>query len=279
MKTLSGKVITMKRIKALSWVPFLAIMAFTPHRSNTYADNCTIKNTAFKAGEKVTMSVYYAVAGIYVDAGTATFSTTLENLNGRPVFHVVGEGRTNSSYDFLYKVRDKYESYIDTATMQTLKFIRNVNEGGYKKYQNVSFNKTANTAVSADGVFKVPECVQDVVSAVFYARNIDFSLLKPNDKITFSMFLDNEVYNMYIRYLGKEQIKTKYGKFNAIKFKPLLIKGTIFEGGEQMTVWVTDDQNRIPIRIESPISVGKIKVDMMGHENLRYPLTSLIRRR
>ena len=251
MKTLSGKVITMKRIKALSWVPFLAIMAFTPHRSNTYADNCTIKNTAFKAGEKVTMSVYYAVAGIYVDAGTATFSTTLENLNGRPVFHVVGEGRTNSSYDFLYKVRDKYESYIDTATMQTLKFIRNVNEGGYKKYQNVSFNKTANTAVSADGVFKVPECVQDVVSAVFYARNIDFSLLKPNDKITFSMFLDNEVYNMYIRYLGKEQIKTKYGKFNAIKFKPLLIKGTIFEGGEQMTVWVTDDQNRIPIRIEA----------------------------
>lgn len=279
MKTLSGKVITMKRIKALSWVPLLAIMAFTPHRSNTYADNCTIKNTAFKAGEKVTMSVYYAVAGIYVDAGTATFSTTLENLNGRPVFHVVGEGRTNSSYDFLYKVRDKYESYIDTATMQTLKFIRNVNEGGYKKYQNVSFNKTANTAVSADGVFKVPECVQDVVSAVFYARNIDFSLLKPNDKITFSMFLDNEVYNMYIRYLGKEQIKTKYGKFNAIKFKPLLIKGTIFEGGEQMTVWVTDDQNRIPVRIESPISVGKIKVDMMGHENLRYPLTSLIRRR
>lgn len=266
-------------IKRLSWVPLLAVMAFTPAPGNTHSENCTIKNTAFKAGEKVSMSVYYAVAGIYVDAGTATFTTTLETLNGKPVYHVVGEGRTNSSYDFLYKVRDKYERYIDTTTMQTLKFVRNVNEGGYKKYQNVSFNKTANTAVSSDGVFKVPECVQDVVSAVFYARNIDFSLLKPNDKITFSMFLDNEVFNMYIRYLGKEQIKTKYGKFNAIKFKPLLIKGTIFEGGEQMTVWVSDDQNRIPVRIESPISVGKVKVDMMGHENLRYPLTSLIKRR
>ncbi len=93
------------------------------------------------------------------------------------------------------------------------------------------------------------------------------------------MFLDNEVYNMYIRYLGKETIKTKYGKFDAIKFKPLLIKGTIFEGGENMTVWVTDDDNHIPVRIESPIVVGKVKMDMMNYENIRHPLTSLIKRR
>ena len=117
-------------------------------------------------------------------------------------------------------------------------------KGGYKKYQNVTFNKTANTAITNDGVFKVPTCVQDVVSAVFYARNIDFGKLLPNDKIAFDMFLDNEVFNMYIRYLGKETIKTKYGKFRAIKFKPLLIKGTIFKGGEEMVVWVTDDENR-----------------------------------
>ena len=90
------------------------------------------------------------------------------------------------------------------------------------------------------------------------------------------MFLDNENYEMYIRYLGKENIKTKYGKFRAIKFKPLLIKGTIFEGGEKMTVWVSDDANRLPIRIESPISVGNIKVDMMSYRNLKYPLSSLI---
>jgi hypothetical protein len=163
--------------------------------------------------------------------------------------------------------------------MQALKFVRNVNEGGYKKYQNVTFNKTANTAVTNEGVFKVPPCVQDVVSSVFYARNIDFSKLNPDDKIAFSMFLDNEVHEMYIRYLGKETIKTQFGKFNAIKFKPLLIKGTLFEGGEKMTVWVTDDANHIPIRIESPIIVGKVKMDMMSYENLRHPVTSLIRRR
>ena len=93
------------------------------------------------------------------------------------------------------------------------------------------------------------------------------------------MFLDNEVFNMYIRYLGKETVKTKYGKFRAIKFKPLLIKGTIFEGGEKMTVWVSDDNNHVPLRIESPITVGSVKIDMMGNKNLRYPLTSLIKLR
>lgn len=260
-------------------IPAIALMAFTTRANSPFQEQCNIRNTAFKAGEKVTMTVYYSVAGVYLHGGTATFTNTLEILNNKPVYHIVGEGHTNSSYDVIFKVRDRYETYIDTATMQPLKFIRNVNEGGYKKYQNVTFNKTANTALTNDGVFKVPACVQDVVSAVFYARNVDFENLQPNDKIAFSMFLDNEVYNMYIRFLGRETIKTKYGKFRAIKFKPLLIKGTIFEGGEQMTVWVTDDDNRLPVRIESPISVGKVKIDMMGHENLRYPLSSLIRRR
>ena len=161
--------------------------------------------------------------------------------------------------------------------MQPLKFLRNVDEGGYKKYENITFNRNANTAVTTEGVFKVPDCVQDVLSAVYYARNIDFSIYQPNDKIPFHMFLDNDVFNMYVRYLGKETVKTKYGKFRAIKFKPLLIKGTIFQGGEKMTVWVSDDANRVPVRIESPIVVGKVKVDMMGSKNLRYPLTSLIK--
>jgi len=240
---------------------------------------CGIQNISYKVDEEVSFTVFYAVAGIYVNAGTATFTSRLETLNNRPVFHITGEGKTNSSYNLVYKVHDKYETYIDTATMQPLKFIRNVNEGGYKKYENITFNKSANTAVSTKGVFKVPACVQDVVSAMYYARNVDFSRLQPEDKIPFSMFLDNEVFNMYIRYVGKEVIKTKYGKFNAIKIKPLLLKGQIFEGGEKMTVWVTDDANHIPIRVESPLVVGKVKIDMMSYANLRHPLSSLIKRK
>jgi hypothetical protein len=166
-------------------------------------------------------------------------------------------------------------SFVDTATLQPLKFIRNVYEGGYKKYENVTFNQAANTAVTNEGVFKVPNCVQDVVSAIYYSRNIDFNSYKEGDKIPFSMFLDNQTFELYIRYLGKETVKTKYGKFKAIKFKPLLIKGTIFEGGEKMTVWVCDDLNPHSIKLRA-LFLLNIKVDMMGYRNQKFPLTSLI---
>jgi len=266
----------MMGVKSIS-ILSLALMAFNIKAKAPGDEFCGIRNTTFQAGEEVTYTVYYNVAGLYIDAGTAIFTNSIERIGSRPVYHITGDGKTNPSYDWIYKVRDKYETFIDTATLQPLKFLRNVNEGGYKKYENVSFNRSANAAVTTEGVFKVPDCVQDVLSAVYYARNIDFNKYQANDKIPFNMFLDNQVYNMYIRYLGKETVKTKYGKFRAIKFKPLLIKGTIFEGGEKMTVWVSDDANRVPLRIESPIVVGKVKVDMMSHRNLRYPLTSLIK--
>jgi hypothetical protein len=118
--------------------------------------------------------------------------------------------------------------------------------------------------------------VQDVLSAIYYARNIDFNKYKPGDKIPFNMFIDEEVHPLFIRYLGKEVVKTKYGKYKAIKFSPLLINGTIFSGGEKMVVWVSDDPNHVPLRIESPITVGSVKVDMKGYSNLRYPLSSRI---
>lgn len=244
--------------------------------SNQQTPFCGIHNTAFKDGEEVNMKVYYTTLGLYVGAGEAKFTTTLERYNGIPVYHCVGEGKTYSFFDNFYKVRDRYETYIDTGTMLPLKFIRNVNEGGYKIYNNVTFNHNAATAVSTNGLFKVTSCIQDVISSVYYARNIDFNKFKPGDKIPFDMFLDDEIYHLYLRYEGKENVKTKYGKFRAIKFKPLLIKGTIFQGGENMNVWVSDDANHLLLRAESPISVGSIKVDMMGYKNLRYPLTSLI---
>src|SRR5450432_3876979 len=242
-------------------------------------DFCGLQNHAFKVGESITYRVYYKLAGVYIAAGEATFVCALEDLAGKAVYHVTGDGKTYSFYDNFFKVRDKYETFIDTSNLQPLKFIRNVNEGTYKKYENISFNKTAHTAITNNGVYKTPDCVQDVLSTMYYARNINFDKYKPGDKIPFSMFLDNQVYSIYIRYVGKETIKTRYGKFRSIKIKPLLIKGTIFQGGEKMDVWIGDDANHIPVRVESPISVGSIVVDMMDFHNLRSPLSSLVSRR
>lgn len=253
----------------------LCSFSFTTH----YDDGCNMRNTAFKADEEIKMKVFYSTLGMYVGAGEATFSASLERYNGKPVYHLVGVGSTYSFFDGFFKVRDRYESYVDTTDLLPYKFVRNIDEGGYKKYNNVTFNHAANTAVTTNGVFKVTDCIQDVVSMVYYCRNINFDKYKVNDKIMFDMFLDDEVFHMYIRYMGKETIKTRYGKFNAIKIRPLLIKGTIFEGGEKMTAWLSDDPNHILLRAESPIAVGSIKVDMMGYKNLRYPLSSLIKTR
>jgi len=181
----------MKGIKTLSLLALVS-MAFTIKAKAPDDEFCGVKNTAFQAGEEISYTVYYAVAGIYIDAGNATFTNVLEKINGRPVYHIAGVGKTNPSYDWIYKVRDKYETFIDTGSLQPLKFLRNVDEGGYKKYENVTFNRNANTAVTTEGVFKVPDCVQDVLSAVYYSRNIDFNKYNVNDKIPFSMFLDNE---------------------------------------------------------------------------------------
>jgi hypothetical protein len=244
--------------------------------TSKFDDTCNIRNKAFKADEEVRMKVFYSTLGMYIGAGEATFTSSLERFNGKQVYHLIGEGKTYPTFDNFFKVRDKYESYVDTTNLLPYKFVRNIDEGGYKKYNNVTFNQKANTAISTNGVFKITDCMQDVVSMVYYARNIDFSKYKVDDKIPFDMFLDDEIFHLYIRYLGKEKIKTRYGKFNAIKIRPLLVKGTIFEGGEKMTAWLSDDPNHLLLRAESPIAVGSIKVDMMSYKNLRHPLTSLI---
>lgn len=246
---------------------------------NAQVNFCGIKNSTTQNGEEITYTIYYALAGAHVNAGSTTFSNKLERLNGKTVYHVTGAGGSNTKYDWIYKVRDRYESYIDTATMQPLKFFRDVNEGSTKKLETVNFNHNNNTATNEKGTYKVPACVQDVLSMIYYARNIDFDKYKKGDKVPFQMFLENQVYDLYIRYQGKEDVKTKYGKFNAIKFKVLLIPGTIFKGGEDMTVWVSDDENHIPVRIESQIMVGSIKVDMTSFKNLRYPLGNVVKKK
>lgn len=257
---------------------FTIVSLLITMQSRAQTDFCGIKNTSFQHGEKLEFKVFYNMGRLWVGAGLATFETKLENYANKKVYHVVGDGKTLKSYEWFYKVRDRYETFIDAETMLPVKFVRNVNEGGFKIYNNVTFNQNIGQAVSTNGVFKVPPCIQDVLSAIFYARNIDYSQYKPGDKIPFAMFLDDEVFNLYIRYVGKEKITTKYGTFNTIKISPLLIEGTIFKGGEKMMVWVSDDANHLPVRVDSPILVGSVKVDLVGYEKLRNPLTSLVKK-
>ena len=269
-KIMGGKGKYLIAVLLLSIAPFIAV---------AQNDFCGLSNTSFKAGEKVTYKVYYNMSMIWVAAGIANFTVTDETLDGHSVYHIVGDGKTLKSYEWFYKVDDKYESWIDKETMLPLKFYRRVSEGDTKFNSIAKFDHNAQRIYTANKVFNAPKCVQDVLSSIYYARNIDYSKYSVGAKIPFSMFLDDKVYNLYIKYLGKEKIKTKYGTFNTIKIKPLLISGTIFKDGDKMTVWISDDANHIPVRVDSPILIGSIKVDLVGYSNLRNPLTGLIKKK
>lgn len=256
----------------------LLLILFAVQPASAANDFCSVKNRTITPGEELTFKVYYNVSALWVAAGEAKFTTSLATMFNKPVYHIKGVGNTYASYDWIFKVRDVYETFVDTQKLSPVRFKRDVSEGGHKFTNDVTFHQDIKKAVSKGKSYATPPCVQDVLSTIYYARNIDYNKYKSGDKIPFNMFLDDEVYNLYIRYMGKVNIKTKYGEFKAIKIKPMLIDGTIFKGGEKMVVYVSDDANHIPLRIESPILVGSVKVDMMQFKNLKHPLSSLIKK-
>ncbi len=257
---------------------FCLAIAMLSVRAAAQSDFCCARNTSFREGERLTFRVYYNMGFIWINAGNATFTTNLEDINNKKLYHVTGEGKTAKSYEWFYKVRDKYETFIDKETMSPRRFVRNVSEGSTKINEDVAFNQDAGQAISKQKVYTIPKCTQDVLSAIYFARNIDYNKYIAGDKIPFNLFLDDKLYPLYIKYMGKEQITTKMGTYRAIKIVPLLIQGTIFDGGEKMTVWVTDDDNHLPLRVDSPILVGSIKVDLMEYTNIRNPFTSVVNR-
>src|SRR5271156_544316 len=155
-------------------------------------DFCSARNTSFQDGEKLTFRVYYNLNFVWINAGNAVFTTSQEQMNNHTVYHITGMGKTSKSYEWVYKVKDKYETYIDKETMLPLRFVRNVNEGGFKINQDVTFNHRKGEAISDKKVYTIPKCTQDVLSAIYYARNIDYNKYKPGDKIPFNMFLDDK---------------------------------------------------------------------------------------
>ena len=248
---------------------------------------CIPPNEAFRSGESLKYTIHYNWGAIWMAAGEVTFTATAENYKGKDTYHFVGSGGTYPKYDWFYKVRDKYESWADSATLKPVRFIRDSHEGGNSVYNDYVFDhrrkivytgtRDKNNKLNLDSV-KITACTNDVVTAIYYSRNIDFNKYKPNDTIPLSLVLDNKVYPVYIRYMGKEIYDHKQlGKYNCIKFRPLLIEGTIFKGGEGMTVWVTDDRNKIPLYVETPIVVGTIKVYLSEMKGLRNPLTSKVK--
>ena len=237
-------------------------------------------HSAFGPGEKLSYKVYYSL--FKLQAGTATFEIkdALKKVNGRDCYNIVGVGKTTDAADMFFMVRDHYESYMDAESLMPWRFVRVVNEGGFKFDDFIRFDPIAKTAVSKrskDQTHQMPETFHDVLTALYYFRTIDWSQAYPQQIFEIDIFLDDKIYAGGVKYLGKETIKTDMGRFKCIKLQPNVISGNVFKEDAKMVLWVTDDENRIPIRIESDIVVGSVKADLTEYANIRNAFTSRIK--
>ncbi len=226
----------------------------------------SINNSAFKPGEVLKFRIHYGI----MDAGEATLEVQPDytNLGGRDCYHFVGTGKSVGAFDWFFKVRDRYESLVDKDAIIPWLFVRRVNEGGYIINQNVSFNHFVDSAKSEKATISIPENTQDLVSSFYYARTIDFTGAKEGDIFEITGYLDDKVIPLNLKFLGREIVDSKVGKFRCIKLRPMLQQGRVFKDQEDMTIWVSDDANKIPIRVQTDILVGSIKMDLVSYSNL-----------
>jgi hypothetical protein len=274
----------------LIFLAFITAFSFPFDRSEGMAQDtsgpihpCMIENTAFKPGEEITYKLYYNWNFVWLAAGEVTFR--VREVGNQ--YHLSAHGRTYKSYEWFYKVRDKYDTYVDKQTLLPVVSIRDVEEGKYRLYDKVTFDRTRRVARSLRGKtkdvaeeqeYRIDECMHDILSIIYYTRNLDFSSLRTGAEIPVKIFMDKETWPLKVIYKGKdENMKVKgQGRFRTVKFSPEVIEGNIFKKGSEMTVWASDDQNKIPLMIESPVSVGSVKAVLKEYKNLRYDFTAKV---
>ena len=227
------------------------------------------QNQPFKIGEVINYRIYYNVGFVWMNAGEVYFKVFNKTIRDKDYYHYKSYGRTINSYDWFYEVRDTYESIANKKTLLPIAYSRNTNEGGYSVNNRYIFSYSkkqiySNTENSDQPQEKdtlaLKQYTYDPLSMIYYARSIDFSKYKVGEKIPIRLLMSNKIYDLYIRYLGEEKVKDRNDKeYDCIKFSALLVEGSIFSGGEDMTVWVTNDDKKIPVVIEAKILVGSIK--------------------
>lgn len=224
-------------------------------------------NNAFKVGEQVNYRLHYGL----INAGTAsiTVNESKTKFNNRDAYHIVGEGKSIGSFDWFFKVRDRYETYVDKQGLFPYRFVRNTDEGGYKINQDYQFYPEKRAYKNQKGEsYMTPDFVQDMLSSYFYARTLDYSSMKKGDIITIMSVVDDELYPLKMKYMGKEQIKVDAGTFNCIRFAPVVQKGRVFKKEEDLSVWVTDDANHIPVLASAKLMVGAVKMELTSYTGL-----------
>ncbi len=237
----------------------------------------THNNSAFDTDEFLQYKVYYSsmITG-NVTAGYATIEVNDhdEPMFGRDVWKIVGEGKSRRAFDWFFKVRNRYESYVDKEAFVPYLFVRRTHEGDYVKHDDVYFYHHEGIAVSRTARKPIPEHVQDFVSALFFMRTLELEDFTADSNYFVDFFLDDSVYVSKIKYLGTEYLRTELGTHRTLKFAPMMATGNVFADAYPMHVWVTDDKNKLPILAEAKVIVGSVKMELVKYRNLLNPVTA-----
>ena len=234
----------------------------------------TKKEDAYDVGEWFKFRIHYG----FINAGYATLEVKDATINNKKAFHVVGKGYTTGMSRFFFKVDDLYESYIDKDSGNPHQFVRKINEGGYTKNQEGFFNQSSNRILVKDyknkneKTFVIPKNTQDILSAFYYLRNYpNIDKINPGETIAIDMFFDDETTKFKLKFIGRGDITTKFGVVSTMIFRPLVQSGRVFKEQESLTVWISDDDNRLPVRIKAELAVGSIKADLDAFKGLNNP--------
>ncbi|MGB5419639.1 DUF3108 domain-containing protein [Algibacter sp.] len=238
------------------------------------------KESAFEDGEWFKFKMSYSN---WLKAGNATLTVKDEKLGGKDVYHVVGKGWTTGMIKWFFKVKDRYESYFDKQTILPYKFVRNIDEGGHTKDLEIDFDQKNNKAHVNDKKHKTQKVIdtkpniQDMVSTFYYLRNnLDISKLKIGDEVKIDMFFDEENYGFKLKYLGEETIETDFGDVRSLKFRPYVMAGRVFKEEESLTLWVSKDKNKVPLRIKADLAVGSLRADLEAFKGLKHPFKIVV---
>lgn len=274
--------------KSLFLFAAVATMAFMPHftppQYETDAASFStqpVENNAFQNGEVLVYKIYYNLNFVWIPAGEVTFRVDDEGSR----YHLSAEGSTYSSYEWFYKAYNKLDSYVDKKTLLPQTSIRWVKENRYKLYDKVQYdqkNRTAQfergdtkDAVEKRGSLKLTDAMHDLLSAIYYSRTLDYAHASAGQDFPMKVMLDEETFPLKYRYMGKEEKNIRgLGKYATMKFVPQLVAGNVFKENSQMKIWATDDSNKLPLMIESPVSVGSVKVVLKSYKGLKYNMDS-----
>lgn len=243
---------------------------------NTYNEQLVFRkiiNESFTIGEKLTYRLHYGI----IDAGEAVLQVKESKIKakGRDLYRIVGTGRSIKAFDWFFKVRDRYESYVDKESIIPWYFIRRVNEGGFIINQDYTLHQDLQLVDDGETKIKVPLNVQDMLSAYYYARTLDFENAEKGDVFEFNTIVDGEIFPLKIKFLGRDQIKIRMGKFKALKFCPVIQTGRVFKKEEDLTVWISDDKNKIPLCAKAKILFGSVKFEVVDYQGLLNPISKI----